>query len=68
MWWKDVLICFSVLCILHLRFDICDDIRVVSISINGIMIIMMMIIVIIILIMMMVIIIIIIIIIAMIIN
>ena len=38
MWWKDVPLCFFALCILHLQSDINDDIRIISISINSIVI------------------------------
>ena len=33
MWWKDASLCFCVLCILHLQFDISDEIGIVSSSI-----------------------------------
>ena len=39
IWWKEVPLWACVLCILHLQFNICDEIRVVSISIISIIII-----------------------------
>ena len=46
MWCKDVPLWFCILCILHLQFDISDDMGIISISINSIIIIIIIIIII----------------------